>query len=183
MPTERLIEARTRGLRSRRRAGRSPPVSPSRVGRVAARPGSESPAPDIGAAPVPQVQSQPLAGPTVGEALGAGPVRVGLILPLTQNGGPSAVGVSLRNAAQLAIEESGIERHHADDRRRPRHAGGRRAGRAGGDRRRRASSSSGRCSPPKCAKSGASPRRRDGRSSPSRPTRASLRPASICCRS
>ena len=67
-----------------------------------------STSPEISAAPVPEVQSQPLAGPTVGEALGAGPVRVGLILPLTQNGAPSAVGVSLRNAAQLAIEESGM---------------------------------------------------------------------------
>ncbi len=64
--------------------------------------------PDIASAPVPQVQAQPLAGPTVGEVLGTGPVRVGLILPLTQNGAPSAVGVSLRNAAQLAIEESGM---------------------------------------------------------------------------
>ena len=63
--------------------------------------------PDIGAAPVPDVQAQPLSGPTVGEAIGTGPVRVGLILPLTQNGQPSAIGVSLRNAAQLAVEESG----------------------------------------------------------------------------
>jgi ABC-type branched-subunit amino acid transport system substrate-binding protein len=67
-----------------------------------------TPGPEVGAAPVPQVQAQPLSGPTVGEALGAGPVRVGLILPLTQNGGPSPVGASLRNAAQLAIEESGM---------------------------------------------------------------------------
>ncbi len=72
------------------------------------------PGPDIGSAPVPQVQSQPLSGPSapsgppVGEVLGTGPVRVGLILPLTQNGGPSVVGASLRNAAQLAIEESGL---------------------------------------------------------------------------
>jgi hypothetical protein len=56
---------------------------------------------------VPQVQSTPLAGPTVGETLGTGPVRVGLILPLTQNGAPSAIGTAMRNAAQLAIEESG----------------------------------------------------------------------------
>ena len=63
---------------------------------------------DIGAAPVPDVQSQPLAGPTVGQTVGTGPVRVGLILPLTQNGQPSSVGVSLRNAAQLAVEESGM---------------------------------------------------------------------------
>jgi len=43
--------------------------------------------------------------PTVGETLGSGPVRVGMILPLTQNGAPSPVGSSMRNAAQLAIEE------------------------------------------------------------------------------
>jgi hypothetical protein len=45
------------------------------------------------------------AGRTVGETLGSGPVRVGMILPLTQNGAPSPVGVSMRNAAQLAIDE------------------------------------------------------------------------------
>ena len=55
---------------------------------------SPGPSPDVAAAPVPDVQSQPLAGPTVGEAVGAGPVRVGLILPLTQNGQPSSIGVS-----------------------------------------------------------------------------------------
>ena len=47
-------------------------------------------------------------GPPVGEALGAGPVRVGMILPLTQNGGgPNPIGVSMRNAAQLAIDGFG----------------------------------------------------------------------------
>jgi branched-chain amino acid transport system substrate-binding protein len=60
------------------------------------------------AAPTTPVQSQPLGGSSaVGETLGTGPVRIGVILPLTQGGNPSAVGVSLRNAAQLAIEESG----------------------------------------------------------------------------
>jgi len=60
------------------------------------------------AAPTTPVQVQPLNGSaTVGETLGAGPVRVGVILPLTQGSGPSPVGVSLRNAAQLAVEESG----------------------------------------------------------------------------
>ncbi|HUO55594.1 MAG TPA: penicillin-binding protein activator [Rhodoblastus sp.] len=39
--------------------------------------------------------------------LGNGPVKVGLILPLTQGGGQSAVGVSMRNAAELAISEAG----------------------------------------------------------------------------
>ena len=35
-------------------------------------------------------------------------MRVGLILPLTQNGQPSSVGVSMGDAAQLAVEESGM---------------------------------------------------------------------------
>jgi branched-chain amino acid transport system substrate-binding protein len=60
-----------------------------------------------GAAPTTAVQSQPLGGPTVGETIGSGPARVGAILPLTQGSGPSPVGVSLRNAAALAIQESG----------------------------------------------------------------------------
>ena len=28
-----------------------------------------------------------------------------MILPLTQNGGPGQIGVSMRNAAQLAVED------------------------------------------------------------------------------
>jgi branched-chain amino acid transport system substrate-binding protein len=60
------------------------------------------------AAPTTPVQSQPLNGAAaVGETLGTGPVRIGVILPLTQGGNPSTVGVSLRNAAELAVEESG----------------------------------------------------------------------------
>jgi branched-chain amino acid transport system substrate-binding protein len=59
------------------------------------------------ASPTTPVQSQPLAAATTGDTIGTGPVRVGLILPLTQGSGPSAVGVSLRNAAQLAVDESG----------------------------------------------------------------------------
>ena len=60
------------------------------------------------AAPVDPVQSAPLPGSaTVGETLGSGPVRVGAILPLTQGGAPSAIGQSLRNAAQMAVEDSG----------------------------------------------------------------------------
>ena len=65
-------------------------------------------------------------GPTVGETLGTGPVRVGLILPLTQNGAPSPLGVSMRNAAQLAMDEfSGpyITLMIADDRSSPDGAG------------------------------------------------------------
>jgi branched-chain amino acid transport system substrate-binding protein len=47
----------------------------------------------------------PAGGPLVGETLGSGPVRIGMILPLTQNGAPSPIGVSMRNAAKLAIDE------------------------------------------------------------------------------
>ena len=49
----------------------------------------------------------PAGGPPVGETLGTGPVRVGMIVPLTQNGAPSPIGVSMRNAAQLAIDGFG----------------------------------------------------------------------------
>jgi len=52
-------------------------------------------------APVGGVQTQPLAGTN----LGTGPVRVALILPLTQGSGPSAIGTSLRNAAELALAD------------------------------------------------------------------------------
>jgi branched-chain amino acid transport system substrate-binding protein len=64
---------------------------------------------DFGGSPV-SSGSPPMApanAPTVGETLGSGPVRVGMILPLTQNGGPSPIGVSMRNAAQLAIDDFG----------------------------------------------------------------------------
>src|SRR6478609_524462 len=57
--------------------------------------------------PASPTAGQPANGPAVGETLGTGPVRVGMILPLTQNGGPSPIGVSMRNAAQLAIDDSG----------------------------------------------------------------------------
>jgi hypothetical protein len=54
------------------------------------------------AAPVGPVHTQPVAG-----NIGAGPVRIGLILPMTQANGASAVGASLRNAAELAVTDSG----------------------------------------------------------------------------
>jgi ABC-type branched-subunit amino acid transport system substrate-binding protein len=57
-----------------------------------------------GAPPAPPLV-QPLTPP--GETFGSGQRRVALILPLTQQGGPSTVGRSLRNAAELAIIESG----------------------------------------------------------------------------
>lgn len=46
---------------------------------------------------------------TQAERIGSGPVRVALILPLTQASGPSVVGTSLRNAAALAVAEAGSD--------------------------------------------------------------------------
>jgi ABC-type branched-subunit amino acid transport system substrate-binding protein len=66
--------------------------------------GVEYPSADVGR---PVGAAAAASGPLVGETLGSGPVRVGMILPLTQNGAPSSVGVSMRNAAQLAIDEFG----------------------------------------------------------------------------
>lgn len=68
-------------------------------------PGNNSPE-DSGAAPTPQVDSTPLPG-GVGDAFGGGAVRVGMIVPLTQNRTPSVIGQALRNAAQLAVDETG----------------------------------------------------------------------------
>ncbi|ARN83415.1 penicillin-binding protein activator [Methylocystis bryophila] len=48
----------------------------------------------------------PLAGEP-SELIGQGPIKIALIVPLTQASGPSSVGASLRNAAQLAYLESG----------------------------------------------------------------------------
>ncbi|MEA2856166.1 MAG: hypothetical protein QOH98_487 [Methylobacteriaceae bacterium] len=63
---------------------------------------------DFLGAPTTAVESQPLGGPAAsGDQIGTGPVRVGLIVPLTQGSGPSVVGASLRNAAELAVIESG----------------------------------------------------------------------------
>ena len=60
-------------------------------------------------APVGKVDSQPLPGATAaGDTIGTGAVKVALILPLTSaNGQPSLVGQSMRNAADLALSESG----------------------------------------------------------------------------
>jgi branched-chain amino acid transport system substrate-binding protein len=68
--------------------------------------------PSLQAAPTAPVQVEPLGpgAPASGQSGSAAPtgggVKVGLILPLTQNGAPNAVGVSLRNAAELALDES-----------------------------------------------------------------------------
>ena len=59
------------------------------------------------AAPVTPVQSQPLDGTNTTDQIGTGPIRIALILPLTQASGPSVIGASLRNAAELALAEGG----------------------------------------------------------------------------
>jgi branched-chain amino acid transport system substrate-binding protein len=64
----------------------------------------------VATAPVTPVQSEPLGAPqgaTSSDQIGTGPVRVDMILPLTQGSGPSLVGTSLRNAADLALSEGG----------------------------------------------------------------------------
>jgi ABC-type branched-subunit amino acid transport system substrate-binding protein len=64
---------------------------------------------DPPAAPTPRVDSQALtnASAPVGQTYGSGPVRVGMILPLTQNGNPSGIGTALSNAAQMALADGG----------------------------------------------------------------------------
>lgn len=58
-------------------------------------------------APTIPVESSPLGGADAANQIGSGPVRVALIVPLTQGGKPSVVGKSLRNAAELAVVDSG----------------------------------------------------------------------------
>jgi branched-chain amino acid transport system substrate-binding protein len=66
----------------------------------------------VSGVPVSPVESQPLGAlppsvPQTADHLGTGTIRVALILPLTQSSGPSIVGTSLRNAAELALSENG----------------------------------------------------------------------------
>jgi branched-chain amino acid transport system substrate-binding protein len=57
-------------------------------------------------APTTPVQSHPLPG-SAATSFGTGPVHVALILPLTQGSGPSSIGASLRNAAELSLMTAG----------------------------------------------------------------------------
>jgi branched-chain amino acid transport system substrate-binding protein len=66
------------------------------------------------AVPVSPVEARPLPDaaplqpqPPGGDQIGTGSVHVALIVPLTQAAGPSIVGASLRNAAELALSENG----------------------------------------------------------------------------
>lgn len=72
--------------------------------------GQREPAPEPNlSAPTSPVQSHPLGANAAVQpgAIGHGPDKIALILPLTQNGAPSAVGQGLRNAAELAYAEAG----------------------------------------------------------------------------
>ena len=59
------------------------------------------------AAPTTPVQSSPLPGAARTGDIGAGPVKIALILPLTQNGGPASLGPARKNAAALAYADAG----------------------------------------------------------------------------
>jgi len=59
------------------------------------------------AAPAPAPGAPPPPGQEPSELIGNGAIKIALIVPLTQASGPSSVGASLRNAAQLAYAESG----------------------------------------------------------------------------
>ncbi|VFU07322.1 Extracellular ligand-binding receptor (fragment) [Methylocella tundrae] len=53
-------------------------------------------------------KNNPSAAGAPAEHIGSGPVKVALVLPLTQaSGAPSVVGASLRNAAEMALTEAG----------------------------------------------------------------------------
>ena len=98
------------------RGGRAAPISSS------ARP------------PQARLTSQPLPPPAgePSELIGQGPIKIALIVPLTQASGPSSVGASLRNAAQLAYLEVRTKRREHRRQGRSllaRRRGGRRAGR------------------------------------------------------
>ncbi len=71
--------------------------------------GPKSPDLNLGAPSAGPATSQALPPPAgePSELIGQGPVKIALIVPLTQASGPSSVGASLRNAAQLAYLESG----------------------------------------------------------------------------
>lgn len=56
---------------------------------------------------VPREAGAPAPQADRGEQIGSGAARVALILPMTQASGPSIVGTSLRNAAELAYFEAG----------------------------------------------------------------------------
>lgn len=77
---------------------------------VGSGPGKIAGDPDVSLkAPIGKVTSSALSGAAGGTsgAIGSGPVKVALILPLTStNGQPSQIGLSLRNAADLAYADS-----------------------------------------------------------------------------
>ena len=68
--------------------------------------GAPPPAAETLSAPLAPVQAKPLASAQP-SAIGSGPTKIALVLPLTQNGAASGVGTALRNAAELSYADSG----------------------------------------------------------------------------
>jgi branched-chain amino acid transport system substrate-binding protein len=96
------------------RCSRMQPVIASAVGAVSiatALAGCVPSNPTAGVGPpsgsAPSAQATQVPEPSADEQIGTGPVRVAVILPLTQASGRSVVGTSLRNAAALALEDVG----------------------------------------------------------------------------
>ncbi len=58
-----------------------------------------------GGVSIPGLQSQSAAPPQEAAPIGAGQVKVGLILPLTSSGNAAVAAQSMRNAAELALQE------------------------------------------------------------------------------
>lgn len=58
-----------------------------------------------GGVSIPGLQSQSAPPPQEAAPIGAGQVKVGLILPLTSNGNAAVAAQSMRNAAELALQE------------------------------------------------------------------------------
>ncbi len=110
------VAARQRALIFMHEAIRLSPAGASRLGfaltilaaalLAACNPGGRPGAHDLSLA----TPAGPGAARAAGEAseqIGTGSIKIALIVPLTQASGPSVVGASLRNAAQLAYMDSG----------------------------------------------------------------------------
>lgn len=85
-----------------------PPRSVGRTAAAAPPPQVEEidPAPPVGSiAPLPNASAMPMGSPA-GTAVGNGPVRIALILPLSGQGQAAVAAQSLKNAADLALAEA-----------------------------------------------------------------------------
>ena len=74
---------------------------------AACNPGGRPGAHDLSLGTPPGASGAVRAAGEATEQIGTGSIKIALIVPLTQASGPSVVGASLRNAAQLAYMDSG----------------------------------------------------------------------------